>query len=414
MWNPPIALSAEEQTIAVRTRQARKLFVLLREHRHELLEADFQPTLTTSSSPESGGHEPGDAGLWAWATRWQASCHGGDREAVELTVRDKRWQRVLDCLGAAPPPCSQGTQCTVRMRLIAHTLDQTLRERTVALAEHTGGFGARQLRAVLDAPPLFGAGRGADTLNLLGHARRKAVGLAAQAWGTSAEAVVANAGLPLVGPSRLQAARDLDGGAPSARERALGLGLEAGARWQHGLEPPPPLAAAPPPLQEGMETITQLSTPATAPAPGGGPSGRRLTQHVAPARRLSIEAHAMRHGRKSSAKPCNGFPEPGAGDVESKVLREVGVRPAKEPAPEAVELLAAELENPPGWLQLDSDRGSMASPRMAHWEAQGVDIMARPWPQVGPLCTTNDCTLDLASMQGTCPGGQSVPMVPGP
>ena len=48
MWTPPIALSPEEQKIAARTRKARKFFVFLREHRHELLDADFQQTLAQS------------------------------------------------------------------------------------------------------------------------------------------------------------------------------------------------------------------------------------------------------------------------------------------------------------------------------------------------------------------------------
>ena len=30
----------------------------------------------------------------------QAYCNVSDREAVDLTVMDKRWQMVLDCLGA--------------------------------------------------------------------------------------------------------------------------------------------------------------------------------------------------------------------------------------------------------------------------------------------------------------------------
>ena len=127
---------------------------------------------------------------------------------------DKRWQLVLDCLGAEQPPFSQGTLFNFRMRLIAHNLDETLLERTVAVAETTGGFGARQLRAVLDSTPLCGAGRVEDTLNLLGHALRKAVGLAAQELGTSAEAVVEDAGLVLVGHSSLKAALDLDWGSP--------------------------------------------------------------------------------------------------------------------------------------------------------------------------------------------------------
>src|SRR5262249_42254743 len=91
------------------------------------------------------------------------------------------------------------TLCNLRLRLIAYDRDKRRRERTVALAEQTGGCGARQLRAALDSPPLFGAGRVEDMLNLLGHALRKAVGLAAQELDTSAEAILVDAGLVLVG-----------------------------------------------------------------------------------------------------------------------------------------------------------------------------------------------------------------------
>src|SRR2546428_2202773 len=278
MWNPPIALTSEEQKIAARTRKTRKFFVFLREHRHEILDADFQHMLARSSRQEPGGQEPVDAGLLALATLLQAYCHVGDRDAVELTVMDKRWQLVLDCLGAEQPPCSQGTLCNFRMRRIAHDLDKTLLDRTVALAEQTGGFGARQLRAVLDSTPLVGAGRVEDTLNLLGHALRKAVDLAAQALGTSTVALREAAGLTLGGHSSLKAALDLDGGEPSARARALGLVLEEVARWQHWLEPPHTLAAQEPPRQEVMAPSTQMITQDTEPDPEGGPGGGRITQ----------------------------------------------------------------------------------------------------------------------------------------
>ena len=82
--------------------------------------------------------------MLALATLLQASCHVGDRDAVELTVMDKRWPRGLDCLGAEQPPCGQGTFSNFRMRLMAHNLDKAVLERTVTLAEQTGGFGARQ------------------------------------------------------------------------------------------------------------------------------------------------------------------------------------------------------------------------------------------------------------------------------
>jgi hypothetical protein len=413
MWNPPIALTPAEQKIAARTRKTRKFFVFLREHRHELLDADFQETLAQSSRTEPGGQAPVEAGLLALATLLQAYGHVGDRDAVELTVMDKRWQMVLDCLGAEQPPFSQGTLFNFRMRRIAHNLDKTLLDRTVALAEKTGGFGARQLRAVLDSTPLFGAGRVEDTVNRLGHALRKAVGLAAQALGTSAEVVVADAGWTLVGHSSLQAALDLDWGEPSARERALSLGLEEVARWQRWLAQQQTLAAEQPPLKEVMETITQILAQDTEPDPGGGPGGRRLKQHVAPDRRSSSEDKDIRHGRKSSAQTFNGFKEHFAVDLDSKVIREVVMRPANEPEHEAVELLAAELEQAPGLLQLAIALGYMASPQIAQWAEQGVYIIARPWPQVGPLCTKQAFTLDFASMQGTWPGGQSVPMVLG-
>lgn len=413
MWNPPIALSAAEQTIAARTRKARKFFVFLRECRHELLDADFQHTLTKSYSPGSGGHEPVEAGLLALATLLQADCHVGDRDAVELTVMDKRWPMVLDCLGAEHPPFSQGTLFNFRMRLLAHNLDKTLLDRTVALAEKTGGFGARQLRAVLASTPLFGASRVEDTVHLLGQALRKAVGLAAQVLDTSAEAVAEGAGLTLLGHSSRKAALDLDWGEPRARERALGLGLEEVGRWQRWREQQHALATQAPPRKEVMETIAQMITQDTEPDPDGTPGGRRIKPHVAPDRRISIEDKDIRHGRKSSSKTCNGFKEHFAVDVDSQVTREVVVRPANEPEHAVVELLAEELDKAPGLLQLDVDLGSMASPRMAQWAAQGVSMIARPWPQSGPLFTTCDCTLDCARMQVPGPGGQCVPMVPG-
>ena len=76
-------------------------------------------------------------------------------------------------------------------------------------------------------------------------------------------------------------------------------------------------------------------------------------------------------------------------------------------------LLAEELEHGAGLCQLALDLGSMASPRIAQWAEQGVHIIARPWPQVGPLFTKDDFTLDFASMRVTCPNRQTVPMIPG-
>lgn len=413
MWNPPIALTLEEQKIAVRTRKTRKFFVFLRERRHELLDADLQNLLARSYRPEPTGKAPVAGGQLALALLLQAYCNVSDRDAVELTVMDKRWQMVLDCLGTEQPPFSQGTLFNFRMRLIAHNLDKTLLDRTVMLAEKTGGFGARQLRAALDSTPLFGAGRVEDTLNLLGHALRKAVGLVAQTLGTSVDVLLEEAGLTLVGHSSLKAALDLNWGKPGAKEQALRLVLEEVDRWKRWLEQHQQLSAPQSPLREVMETLVQIVEQDTEPDPEGGPGGRRIKKQVAPDRRIAIEDKDMRHGRKSSAKTFNGFKEHFVLDLDSRVTREVVVRPANEPEYAVVELVAAELERGQGLRQLDIDLGYMASPRMVQWAEQGVSIIARPWPCGGPGFTKHDFRFDFAHGTVTCPGGQTVAMIPG-
>ena len=300
---------------------------------------------------------------------------------------DKRWQMVLDCLGAEHPPFTRGTLFNFRMRLIAHNLDKTLLDRTVALAEQTGGFGARQLRAVLDSTPLFGAGRVEDTLKLLGHALRKAVGLAAQAPETPTEAIMGDAGLKLVGQSSLKPPWISIGGGHRTGN-VLGFVLEEVERWKHWLRSNTPFGAGAA-LQEMIEITEQIVAQDTEPEPEGG-LGRAHQEHVAPDRRISVEDKDMRHGRKSSAKTFNGFKEHFALDLDSHVTREVVVRPANQPEHEVVEFLAEELEKGPGLFQLDIDLGYMASPRIVQWAAQGVYIMARPWPQSGPLFTKHD------------------------
>ena len=153
--------------------------------------------------------------MLALATLLPAYCPVGDRDAVARSVMDKRWPMGRDCLGAEQPPFRQGPLSNFRLRLIAPHLAKPLRDRTVAVAEQTGGFGTRQLRAVLASTPLFGAGRGEDTLHLRGHALRKAVARVGQERGTAAAAVVKAAGLTRGGPSSLKAALDRIGGNPA-------------------------------------------------------------------------------------------------------------------------------------------------------------------------------------------------------
>jgi hypothetical protein len=166
-------------------------------------------------------------------------------------------------------------------------------------------------------------------------------------------------------------------------------------------------------MQEAMATIDQMIAQDTEPDPDGSPGGRRIAPRVTHDRRISIEDKDMRHGRKSSAKSFHGIKEHLRVELDSPVTREVVVRPANEPEHEVVELLAAALETSPGLLPLDIDLGSMARPRIAQWAAQGVHIIARPWPQGGELFTTNACCLDFVPGMVACPGGVTMPMAAG-
>ena len=178
VWRPPVEPSPAEQAVIKAVRRA-KLFVFLRQHRHELFDGQFQAGLAETYVDSPKGQPPVPPARLALATILQAYTGASDDEVIEATVMDRRWQLVLDCLGAEEPPFAKGTLVGFRKRLIEHNLDRRLIERTVGLAAQTWGFGARALRAALDSSPLWGAGRVEDTFNLMGHALRKALGVIA-------------------------------------------------------------------------------------------------------------------------------------------------------------------------------------------------------------------------------------------
>lgn len=174
-WQPPIVPSAAEAAIMKRIRRA-KLFVFLREQRHELFSETLQAELATLYQDSALGHPPVPPAQLALATLLQAYTGVSDDEVIEATTMDRRWQLVLDCLDCTEPPFSKGTLVGFRQRLIAREMDRRLIERTIELAAEKRSFGSRQLQAALDSSPMWGAGRVEDTYNLLGHAPLQGTG----------------------------------------------------------------------------------------------------------------------------------------------------------------------------------------------------------------------------------------------
>jgi hypothetical protein len=100
--------SPAEQAMIKAVRRAR-LFMFLREHRHELFDEEFQAELAQAYADSPTGQPPVPPARLALATILQAYAGVSDDEVIEATVMDRRWQLVLDCMDAREPPFSKGT-----------------------------------------------------------------------------------------------------------------------------------------------------------------------------------------------------------------------------------------------------------------------------------------------------------------
>jgi len=414
VWRPPIEPSLAEQTVMRLVRRA-KLFVFLREHRHELFDEGFQAELAAAWTDSPKGQPPVVPALLALATILQAYTGASDDEVIEATVMDRRWQLVLDCLDAERAPFSKGTLVGFRARLIAHGLDRRLVEQTVALAKAKGGFGDRALRAALDASPLWGAGRVEDTINLLGHALRKALGVIARqqgrglSWTDGMAAVAAEAGVGLLSGPSVKAALDCDWDDPAARDGALGvvLGfLEAVEAFAAGQQ-----VAAVPGIDAALGAARQVRDQDVQLADSGPPT---LRQGVAKDRRISIEDPQMRHGRKSRSRLVDGYKRHVLRDLDSGLVRAVGVTAANVPEAAGATQIAADLAAQQATLaELHIDRAYLSSV-LVRDRPQDLAIFCKAWRvRNGPRFAKTDFTLDWEQGLLVCPAGQQLPFTPG-
>jgi transposase len=413
LWQPPVALSVEEQRIVGRIRRA-KLFVFLREHRHELFSEAFQGELAILSADSPLGQPPIAPAQLALALILQASTGISDDEVIEATLMDRRWQLVLDCLDCPDPPFSKGTLVGFRARLIEQNLDRRLIERTIELAASTKGFGARALRVALDSSPLWGAGKVEDTYNLLGHALRTALGVIARQQGRGLAEVAAEAGAPVVGGSRSwKAALDLDWDDEGARSQGLQVVLQALEAVEHWLEGQAE-AAADPQVQASRAAAAQVRAQDVALAASGVPTLRR---GVSRDRRLSVQDEQMRHGRKSRRVRIDGYKRQVLHDLDSGLVRAVGVTAANAAEASVTADLDADLAAQQVGLadlsELHLDRAYLSS----HWVRERpttLTIRCKAWPvRNGDRFPKTAFTRDWQRQQLVCPNHITLPFHPG-
>lgn len=309
-WNAPVEITAEEAAV-LKLCKKQKLWGFFRQHRHKILDEEVRAALARMYPPDPrGGRPPGPPERRALAMLLQVGFGVPDHEVPTLTAVDRRWQMVLDCMGASEPVLSQGTVFDFRERAREAGLMNVLLNKTVELARASKGFDHKRLRAIFDSSPLVGAGRVEDTFNLLGRAISQLLEAAAAEGSFDAAEVASELEVSVFGASSVKAVLDVDWREPSARTTALRTLLEQFERlrgWLHARFDE--LALQRPPLSERIETVERIIEQDTEPDPEhpSGGDGRRLREGVAQDRLTSLSDRDERHGRKSSAKAFTGY-----------------------------------------------------------------------------------------------------------
>lgn len=408
-WAPPVSPTRQEQLLLKRLDRVRKLLGFLRLHRHELFDDGFQDELAAMYRTTGAGKPARPPAMMAMAVLVQGYLGMSDAEMIELTVVDLRVQMVLGCLGAEAPPFSQGALQMFRGRLIAADLDRRVLERTVELATRTKAFDPRKLpktlRVAIDSSPLAGAGRVEDTFNLLAHAARNVVGCAAGLLGWSHAEVSRQAGIPLLLPSSIKRALDIDWNDPVAKADAMTTFAHQLDALQSWIVRRLPAELAKPPLKEHVETLKQMRAQDLEPDPQG--AGARIREGVAVDRRVSIADKEMRHGRKSKSQRFNGFKRHLAADVDRGLILACAMTRANRPEDEALASLTHDLERQ--GLVVDHlliDRGYINSPLVDEVLGRRGTIVCKPWTsRNGSLFPKSAFTLNMRARTIACPAG---------
>lgn len=409
-WNPRVEPTKREQLLLKRMKRTRKLFVFLRLQRHELFSDEFQSELEEMYRDTGAGEEPCPPAMLCMALIAQGYLGTSDAEAIQLTVVDLRWQMLLDCLGAEHPPFAQGTLQQFRQRLVRHDMDIRLLERTIELAKKTKGFDwkklPKDLRMAVDSRPLSGAGRVEDTFNLLGHAAQTLVRYTAKVLGQTPKQICRDAGTPLLMGSSIKAALDIDWNDPNQKDDALERLVEQVAsldawleREQLAMEEPlrPYIQAIAEVREQNLESTEQ---------------GVRMRQGVAADRRISIEDHEMRHGRKNKTKRFDGYKEHIAADLDTDLILACAVTPANRPEDEAGQPLLDDVRRQNLTIgELSIDRAYVNSVLVDEVQASGGEVLCKAWTGRNTrhpgLFGKEDFHIDLRARTITCPAGET-------
>jgi transposase len=179
-----------------------------------------------------------------------------------------------------------------------------------------------------------------DTINLMGHALRKALGVIAVLQGRGQAAGIVTlaqqAGTPELAASSLKAALDRDWDDPAARDEALAQVLGLLDRVEAFIAAAAGSDAARARLQVAHQVRDQdvdLSGPAPA-----------LRRGVAKDRRISVEDAQMRHGRKTRSVRFDGYKRHVLRDLDTGLVVAAGITPANAPEATVTDAIVTDLD----------------------------------------------------------------------
>jgi hypothetical protein len=184
--------------------------------------------------------------------------------------------------------------------------------------------------------------------------------------------------------------------------------LEAVEQWRAGQ---PPTVREEPGVQTALEAARQVETQDVTRTAQGTPALRR---GVAKDRRISLEDAEMRHGRTSRSLRVDGYQRQVVHDLETGLVRAVGLTPANAPEASVTAALEADLRAQEALLvELHIDRAYLSS-RLGRERPAELAIYCKAWPvRTGTRFPKTAFHLDWEQQRLVCPQGVAMPFEPG-
>lgn len=217
-----------------------------------------------------------------------------------------------------------------------------------------------------------------------------------------------DAGAEVVCGSSLKAALDRDWDQIGQREEALDLVLnvlQTVESWVQTLQQDEAKLAEP-----HLEIAQQIKEQDVQVDEAGKAS---LIKGVAKDRRISIEDGQMRHGRKSRSVRVDGYKRHVLHDLDTGLIRAVGITPANIPEASVTKAMSEDLKQQEVCLkELHIDRAYLSS-HLVRERGHDLEVYCKAWPiRNSNRFHKQAFTLDWERQMIRCPAAQEMPFVP--